>query len=99
MLKTPNLVRSPKLSILRRIKKTAHSREYPFKHYAQKRSTPDSIFSKIIQAGSTPSFSRGDKLDTDDKLERPSVSYMDAVSQVLRNPDVQIENQERIRTQ
>ncbi|GFT83608.1 hypothetical protein NPIL_118851 [Nephila pilipes] len=57
-----------------RIKKTAHSREYPSKHYATKRSSPESRFDKTSQAGSTSSFSRDDKLKTDDRSERPSVT-------------------------
>ncbi|GFS49776.1 hypothetical protein NPIL_418661 [Nephila pilipes] len=52
------------------VKKTAHSREYPSKHYAPKRSSPSSRFDKSIQACSTSSFSRGDKLKTDDRSER-----------------------------
>ncbi|GFS83462.1 hypothetical protein NPIL_571971 [Nephila pilipes] len=51
-----------------------HSREYPSKSYAPKRSSPDGGFDKTDQAGSTLSFSRGDKLKIDDRSERPSVS-------------------------
>ncbi|GFS75710.1 hypothetical protein NPIL_67061 [Nephila pilipes] len=56
------------------VKKTAHSSEYPSKPYAPKRSSPDSRFDKTNQAGSTSSFSKGDKFKTDDRSERPSVS-------------------------
>ncbi|GFT01334.1 retrovirus-related Pol polyprotein from transposon 297 [Nephila pilipes] len=56
------------------VKKTAYSREYPSEPYAPKRSLPDRRFDKTNQAGSTLSFSREDKLKTDDKSERPSLS-------------------------
>ncbi|GFU15447.1 hypothetical protein NPIL_556121 [Nephila pilipes] len=49
-------------------------REYPSKPYAPKRSSPDCRFKKTNQDGSTSLFSRGDKLKTDDRSERPSVS-------------------------
>ncbi|GFU26987.1 hypothetical protein NPIL_115671 [Nephila pilipes] len=52
--------------------KTTNLREYPSKPYAPKRSSPDSRFDKTNQAGSTSSFSRGDKLKIDNKLERSS---------------------------
>ncbi|GFS93870.1 retrovirus-related Pol polyprotein from transposon opus [Nephila pilipes] len=55
-------------------KKTAYSREYPFKPYAPKRSSSDIIFDKTNQAGSTSTFSRGDKLKTDNRSERLPVS-------------------------
>ncbi|GFT13905.1 hypothetical protein NPIL_460231 [Nephila pilipes] len=53
------------------VKKTVNSREYPSKSYAPKRSSPDSRFDKTNQASSTSTFSRGDKLKTDDRSERP----------------------------
>ncbi|GFS73716.1 hypothetical protein NPIL_379971 [Nephila pilipes] len=42
--------------------------------YAQKRSSPDRRFEKTNHTDSTSSFSRGDKLKTEDKSERSSVS-------------------------
>ncbi|GFT21413.1 hypothetical protein NPIL_349441 [Nephila pilipes] len=48
-------------------KEEAYSREYPSKPYATKRSSPDSRFVKTNQTGSTSSFSRGDKLKTDNR--------------------------------
>ncbi|GFV57199.1 hypothetical protein TNCV_2558041 [Trichonephila clavipes] len=51
----------------------SHLREYPSKSYNPKRSSLDSSFNRTNQAGST-SFNKGDKLKTDDKSKKLSVS-------------------------
>ncbi|GFT82773.1 hypothetical protein NPIL_484921 [Nephila pilipes] len=51
-------------------RKTVHSREFSSKPYAPKRSSLDNRFEKTNQAGSTSSFSRGDKLKTADRSKR-----------------------------
>ncbi|GFS58698.1 hypothetical protein NPIL_186761 [Nephila pilipes] len=82
-----------------KVKKTANSREYPSKPYTPKRSSSDSRFDKTNQTGSTSSFSRGDKLKTDYRSERLSVScygYDKPGVTKLRCPNA---NQQRIRTQ
>ncbi|GFT67087.1 hypothetical protein NPIL_360621 [Nephila pilipes] len=56
------------------LKKMAYSREHHSKPYATKRSSPDSKFDKTYQTGCTPSLNRGDKLKTDNRSERLSVS-------------------------
>ncbi|GFQ80691.1 transposon Ty3-G Gag-Pol polyprotein, partial [Trichonephila clavata] len=56
------------------VKKTVNSKENSSKPYAPKRNSYDSRFDKTNQAGPTSSFNRGDKLKTDDRSDRPSVS-------------------------
>ncbi|GFQ71181.1 transposon Ty3-I Gag-Pol polyprotein [Trichonephila clavata] len=63
-----------KMSGVPQIKKTVNSKENSSKPYAPKRNSYDSRFDKTNQAGPTSSFNRGDKLKTDDRSDRPSVS-------------------------
>ncbi|GFR30239.1 transposon Ty3-I Gag-Pol polyprotein [Trichonephila clavata] len=56
------------------VKKTVNSKENSSKPYAPKRNSYDSRFDKTNQAGPTSSFNRGDKLKTDDRSDRSSVS-------------------------
>ncbi|GFW89413.1 tensin-1 [Trichonephila clavipes] len=51
------------------VKKTTHSREYPSKSYAPKRSSLGGRFYRFNQAGSTSFSNKVDKLKTDDKSE------------------------------
>ncbi|GFT49084.1 hypothetical protein NPIL_421821 [Nephila pilipes] len=81
-------------------KKTAQSREYIFKPYSPERSSPNRKFHKTKQAGSTSSYSRDDKLKTDDRCERTSVSCYGCCKSRITKPRRQnCKTPGRIRTQ
>ncbi|GFS76131.1 hypothetical protein NPIL_367121 [Nephila pilipes] len=61
----------------------AHSREHLTKPYAPKRSLSES---RSNQAGSTSSFIEGNKLKTNDRSERPSISFYECSKPSVTKP-------------